>query len=361
MILNLRILLIWLILACFSTSGHAAAQSTAADVSASGNSGSAGRQFDEVHVLPRLTPQNDKSKLDAEPPPVADVSSANGRLKAYTKPIRVDVDLVLVPVTVNDSMNRLVIGLEKDRFALFDNGKPQDIKYFSSEDAPISLGVIFDVSGSMQNKMAKAREAVVEFFKTANPEDEFFLITFSNKPEVLSDFTQSVEDIESKLVFTNPKGSTALLDAIYLGVSKMRQAKHERKALLIISDGGDNHSRYTEREIKSLVREADVQIYALGIFSAAPQAPEEMQGPQLLSDVTEVTGGRMLTVADAKHLAAAAAKIGAELRNQYVLGYRPSNSVHDGKWRKIKVKLRPPKGSPPLTVYARTGYYAPNE
>jgi Ca-activated chloride channel family protein len=292
---------------------------------------------------------------------VAEVSSPDASLKTYTKPITVDVDLVLVPVTIIDPMNRLVIGLERDHFGLFDNGQRQEIKYFSSEDAPISLGVIFDVSGSMESKIKQAREAVVEFFKTANPEDEFFLITFSDTPEVLSDFTQSVEDIQSKLVFTVPKGRTALLDAIYLGVSKMRQAKHQRKALLIISDGGDNHSRYTEREIKSLVREADVQIYALGIFSAAPQAPEEMQGPQLLSDVTEVTGGRMLTVADPKHLAAAAAKIGAELRNQYVLGYRPSNSVHDGKWRKIKVKLRPPKGSPPLTVYARTGYYAPNE
>ena len=358
MVLSFRILLIWLVLACSSMSGRAAAQT--------GGSASASvepeRQFDEVHVLPRLTPESDKPKLaDTAPPPLGKSSSADGRLKTYTKPIRVDVDLVLVPVSVNDSKNRLVIGLERDHFALFDNGKPQDIKYFSSEDAPISVGLILDVSGSMESKMAKAREAVVEFFKTANPEDEFFLITFSNKPEVLCDFTQSVEDIQSKLVFIRPKGDTALLDAIYLGVSKMRQAKYERKALLIISDGGDNHSRYTEREIKSLVREADVQIYALGIFSLAPQVPEEMEGPQLLSDVTEVTGGRMLAVDDPRRLAAAAAKIGAELRNQYVLGYRPSNSVHDGKWRKIKVKLRPPKGSPPLSVYARTGYYAPNE
>jgi Ca-activated chloride channel family protein len=318
--------------------------------------------FDEVHIRPRIAPETNSPKgIDTEPPPRAEVSARDAPLKTYVKPIRVDVDLVLIPVSVNDPMARQVIGLEKESFALFENGKQQDIRYFSSEDAPVSLGVIFDVSGSMANKIAQAQEAVVDFFKTANPEDEFFLITFSDTPEVLSDFTQSVENIQSKLIFARPKGRTALLDAIYLGVSKMRQAKYERKALLIISDGGDNHSRYTAGEIKSLVREADVQIYAVGIFSLAPQTPEELEGPELLSEVAEVTGGQMFTVDNPNQLADTAAKIGTELRNQYVLGYRPSNSVHDGKWRKIKVKLHPPKKSPPLTIYARTGYYAPSE
>jgi len=221
--------------------------------------------------------------------------------------------------------------------------------------------VLLDVSGSMESKIERAREALVAFFKTSNPEDEFFLITFSDTPEVLSGFTQSVEDIQSKLVFIRPKGRTALLDAIYLGVSEMRRAKYERKALLIISDGGDNHSRYTEGEIKSLVMESDVQIYAIGVFSGAPVTPEELEGPELLSEVAEVTGGQMLTVDNPSQMAESAAKIGAELRNQYVLGYRPTKAVHGGKWRKIKVKLRPVKKSPPLTIYARTGYYAPNE
>src|SRR5205823_3958149 len=180
-------------------------------------------------------------------------------LKTHTKPIKKDVDLVLVPVTITDPMNRLVTGLDQQNFAVYEGKDAQEIRHFSSEDAPVSLGVIFDMSGSMSSKIERAREAVVEFFKTANPQDEFFMITFADKPDEISDFTQSVEDIQGKLVYTIPKGRTALLDAIYLGVSKMRQARYPKKALLIISDGGDNHSRYTEGEIKSLVKEADAR------------------------------------------------------------------------------------------------------
>jgi Ca-activated chloride channel family protein len=273
----------------------------------------------------------------------------------------VDVDLVLVPVTITDPMNRLVTGLDKDNFSVFEGKDQQEIKHFSSEDAPVSLGVIFDMSGSMSSKIERAREAVVEFFKTANPQDEFFMITFADKPEEISDFTQSVEDIQGKLIYTVPKGRTALLDAIYLGVSKMRQAKYPKKSLLIISDGGDNHSRYTEGEIKSLVKEADVLIYAIGIYDRYMPTPEEQMGPALLTDVTELTGGRAFTIDNPNDLGDVATKIGIELRNQYLLGYRPKNPTHDGKWRKIKVKLIPPKGLPPLRVYAKTGYYAPTQ
>jgi Ca-activated chloride channel family protein len=217
------------------------------------------------------------------------------------------------------------------------------------------------MSGSMSTKIERAREAVIEFFKAANPQDEFFMITFADKPEEISDFTQSIEDIQGKLVYTVPKGRTALLDAIYLGVSKMRQAKYPKKALLIISDGGDNHSRYTEGEIKSVVKEADLLIYAIGLYDRYMSTPEEQLGPSLLGDLTELTGGRAFTIDNPNDLADVSTKIGIELRNQYVLGYRPKNAAHDGKWRKIKVKLIPPKGLPPLRVYARTGYYAPTE
>jgi len=313
-----------------------------------------------VHLVPHEAKKPDPvpSAGIAVPPGVI----VDPSLKTHTKPIRKDVDLVLVPVTITDPMNRLVTGLEKENFQLTDNGRPQEIRHFSSEDAPISLGVIFDISGSMSDKIDKSREAVVEFFRTANPQDEFFLITFSEKPEVLVDFTSSVEDIQSKLVYAVPKGRTALLDAIYLGMNRMRRAHYERKALLIISDGGDNHSRYTEGEIKSMVREADVQIYGIGLFDVGGfKSPEEHEGPALLSDVTEVTGGRTFTIGNPNELADVATKIGIELRNQYVLGYRPTSPGRDGKWRKIKVKLNPPKGLPPLHVYAKTGYYAPTE
>jgi Ca-activated chloride channel family protein len=306
--------------------------------------------IDDVHINPRIP---------ALQPKVNDLIDPS--LKTHTKPYKVDVDLVLVPVTITDPMNRLVTGLDKDNFSLFEGKDQQDIRHFSSEDAPVSLGVIFDMSGSMSSKIERAREAVVEFFKTANPQDEFFMITFADKPEEISDFTESVEDIQGKLVYTIPKGRTALLDAIYLGISKMRQAKFQKKALLIISDGGDNHSRYTEGEIKSLVKEADVLIYAIGIYDHYFPTEEERLGPALLGDVSELTGGRTFTIDNPNDLADVATKIGIELRNQYVLGYRPKNPTHDGKWRKIKVKLIPPKGLPPLRVYAKTGYYAPSQ
>ncbi len=304
---------------------------------------------DDVHVQPRVQPLVPKE-------PVIDPT-----LKTHTKPYKVDVDMVLVPVTITDPMNRLVTGLDRENFNLFEGKDRQEIKTFSSEDAPVSLGVIFDMSGSMGSKIERAREAVIEFFKTANPQDEFFMITFADRPEEISDFTNKIEDIQGKLVYTIPKGRTALLDAIYLGISKMRQAKYPKKALLIISDGGDNHSRYTEGEIRSTVKEADVLIYAIGIYDHYFPTEEERLGPSLLSEITELTGGRAFTIDNPNDLADVSTKIGIELRNQYVLGYRPKNLARDGKWRKIKVKLIPPKGLPPLRVYAKTGYYAPTE
>jgi len=305
---------------------------------------------DDVHIKPRI---------EAKPATVDAVKESG--FASHTRPFKVSVDLVLVPVTITDPMNRLVTGLDKDNFTVFEGKNQQEIKSFSSEDAPVSLGVIFDMSGSMSSKIERAREAVVEFFKTANPQDEFFMITFADKPEEVSDFTSSIEDIQGKLVYTVPKGRTALLDAIYLGVSKMRHAKYPKKAMLIISDGGDNHSRYTEGEIKSMVKEADVLIYAVGIYDQYFPTEEEKLGPALLSEITELTGGRAFTIDNPNDLADVATKIGIELRNQYVLGYRPTNPTRDGKWRKIKVKLLPPKGLPPLRVYAKTGYYAPSE
>jgi len=308
----------------------------------------------DVHVAPR---EVEKPKE----PPKPELVTANSGLSAHVRPLKVDVDLVLVPVTITDPMNRLVTGLEKENFQLFEGSTQQEIRTFSSEDAPVSLGVIFDSSGSMSSKMDRAKEAVVEFFKTANPQDEFFMITFSDEPEEVSDFTSSVDEIQNKLLFAVPRRRTALLDAIYMGISKMRQAKYAKKALLIISDGGDNHSRYTENEIKSVVKEADVMIYAIGIYDRYASAIEERLGPELLAEITELTGGRAFTIDNPNDLSDVATKIGVELRNQYVLGYRPNKVVRDGKWRKIKVKLLPPKGLPPLRVYARTGYYAPAE
>lgn len=277
--------------------------------------------------------------------------------------IHFDVDLALVNVTVTDPYNRLVTGLETDNFRVFEDNIEQEVVNFSAEDVPISIGVIFDFSGSMSNKVGKAREAAVQFFKTANPQDEFFLVSFNERAELTSSFTNSVEDLQSRLMLTAPKGRTALLDAIYLGLSQMRGAHNAKRALLILSDGGDNHSRYNESDIKRLVKEADTQLYAIGIFDPLGyrnRSPEELSGPSLLSEVTEMTGGRVFAVEKLDELPDIASKIGMELRNQYVLGYRPSNKAHDARWRKLKIKLRAPKGLPPLSVYSKTGYYAPS-
>jgi len=278
--------------------------------------------------------------------------------------IKVNSTLVLINVTVMDPLNRFVTGLEKEHFRLFEDKVEQEISQFSSEDAPISIGLVFDTSGSMGPKLQKSRQAATEFFKTANPSDEFFLVQFNDRPELTQAFTTDTNSLQSVLTFTQSKGRTALLDAVYLAMHEMKKAKNPRKALLVISDGGDNSSRYTETEIKNEVREADVQIYAIGIFEGAGsrgRTPEEAAGPGLLNELSEQTGGREYAVENASELPDIAAKIGIELRNQYILGYTPKNKERDGKYRKVQVKLNQPRGLPPLKAYFRLGYYAPTQ
>ena len=276
--------------------------------------------------------------------------------------LRIDVNLVQVPLTVTDPMNRLVTGLEKENFVLYDNNIGQTIKYFSSEDAPLTIGIIFDLSGSMSSKFVRARKALTEFLRTSNPQDEFFVVGFNDRPAVIVDYTSDPDDVEARMVMLKPENRTALIDAVYLGIDHLRQAKYDRKALLIISDGGDNRSRYTEGELRRVVRESDVQIYSIGIFDNYAPTTEEQLGPVLLKEICEMTGGRLFEVgSDVGDLQDIATRISAELRNQYVLGYTPSDPKRDGNWRKLRVKLLPPPGLPILTVHFRQGYYAPSE
>ena len=278
--------------------------------------------------------------------------------------IRVDSTLVLINVTVTTPLNQVVTGLEAEHFRLFEDKVEQMVSQFSSEDAPLSVGLVFDVSGSMGAKLHKARQAAAQFFKTANPEDEFFLIQFSNRPQLVVPFTRETEEIQNRLAFSQAKGRTALLDALYMAMDHMKKARNPRKAVLVLSDGGDNSSRYTQSEIKNLVREADVQVYAIGIFepvSARGRTAEELAGPSLLGELAEQTGGRHFPVENVNDLPDIAAKIGIELRNQYVLGYTPTNQEKDGKYRRVKVTLVQPRGLPPLRAAFRTGYYAPSQ
>ncbi len=283
-------------------------------------------------------------------------------LKTRESRFNIDVNTVLVSVSVVTPMGQQVTGLEKEHFRVFEEKEEQKITHFGAEDAPLSMGIIFDCSGSMQQKLSKSRQAVSQFLKTANPEDEFFLVQFNDRPELVVEFTTRLEEIQNRLTFTQSKGRTALLDAIYMGLNTMKRGHNAKKALLIISDGGDNSSRYTEREIKNLVKEADSQIYAIGIFepvSSRGRTAEEMAGPGLLSEVAEQTGGRHFPADNLNELPDIAAQIGIVLRNQYVLGYAPTNLQKDGKWRRIEVKLKQPKGMPQLRVFAKHGYYAP--
>jgi Ca-activated chloride channel family protein len=313
--------------------------------------------LDNPHVPPPSTAAPAKGAPAGAEPPAATGPDA---MKIHPGArIRINADLVLIPVTITDPMNRLVTGLEKEDFQIFENNGKQKITSFASEDAPVSIGIIFDLSGSMTSKLIRARESILQFIKTANPQDEFFVIGFNDRPELIEDFTNSVEDIQARLATVRSGHRTALLDAIYFGLTKMKDARHERKALLVVSDGGDNRSRYTEGELRAQVREADVEIYSIGVFDPYADTPEERTGPQLLNDLSEETGGRLFRVDDIAEMSDIAEKISSELRNQYVIGFKPQNLTRDGKWRKVKVKVNPPEGLPPLTVHARTGYYAP--
>jgi len=301
---------------------------------------------------PPTAPDRTTTQITVRKPPI------------HTAPIQVDVNMVIVNVTVTDPYDRIVTGLDQENFQVFDDKVEQKIAAFSTEDAPISVGLIFDSSGSMSDKIQKSKEAALQFFKTSNPQDEFMLINFNERPNLLGSFTGKFENIEDRLLFLKSGGKTALLDAIYLGINEMKKATTNRKALLLISDGGDNHSRYTERDIKRAMKESDVQLYSVGVFeplSSRGRTPEEAGGPGLLAELSEVSGGRMFSVENADELPDIAEKISIELRNQYVIGYKPSNLVRDGRWRRIKVKLNPPRGLPPLQVYSRTGYYAPTQ
>jgi Ca-activated chloride channel family protein len=281
---------------------------------------------------------------------------------------RADSTLVLVPVSVTDPSNRFVLGLAKEDFRLFEDDVEQKVTHFSSEDAPLSIGLLVDTSGSMGAKLDTSRRAVKEFLKTLNATDESFLVEFSDRAQLAVPLTSDAGAIESSMTSATSGGLTALLDAVNMGLQEMKRAKNPRKALLVISDGGDNNSRFTSSQISGLVREADVQIYAMGVFEptlsfglGGKLGTAELDGPRLLSAIADQTGGRALAATNLRDLPGIAERIGIELRNQYVLAYSPQNPSHDGKYRKIEVKLQQPKALPELKARWRLGYYAPSE
>lgn len=277
--------------------------------------------------------------------------------------LSVDTSLVLVPVHVTTPLGVSVTDLNKTNFQIFEDNVEQTITHFAKDDAPLSIGLVFDASGSMHNKLHKSSEAAAAFFRTSNRGDEFFMIEFNERPRLIIPFTLDSDELYTQILRTRTTGRTSLLDAIHMAIGQMKKAKNSRKAILIVSDGGDNCSRYSVGQIKNALLESDVQVYAMGIFdpvdSPKKRPREEVKGPELLSELAELSGGRHYPIDDLNELPGISGRIGLELRNQYVLGYSPAKLDRDGKYRTIKLHLDPPAGMPTLRTQYRHGYYAP--
>ena len=278
--------------------------------------------------------------------------------------LRADSTLVVIPVTVTDPSNRFVLNLERNRFSVFEDGVQQHVSQFADEDAPLSIGLLVDVSGSMGQKLSVSKAAVSEFLKTMNPQDEAFLVEFSDHADLTLGFTHDANAIVNKMNSVQSGGLTALLDAVHLSLEQMKHAKNPRKAMLILSDGGDNNSRFSSTDIEQVVREADVQIYSMGVFEPVlfpSLSAAVVSGPALLAEISEQTGGRVFPARSVSALPAIARRIGVELRNVYILAYAPSNRSRDGSFRKVEVKLNAPNELSKLKSRWRTGYYAPKD
>jgi Ca-activated chloride channel homolog len=274
-------------------------------------------------------------------------------------PIIIDTELVSLTVTVTDPNSRLVTGLDKQHFEVYEDKVKQLITFFNDEDVPVSMGIVFDVSGSMKGKLDRAREALKAFIQTSHHDDDFFLVGFNQRATLLGEFADG-DTIQNKFTLVDPRGQTALYDAAYLGIEKVKQGRHTKRAILLISDGQDNSSRYTYGELRKLLKEAGVQIYCIGIveLGGGSGGTLDLQGQSILEEIAQTTGGKAFFPRSGAELEDATTRIALELRHQYSIGYTPTNVKRDGQWHKIKVQVKPPRGLPQLKVQHKEGYYA---
>src|SRR5262247_178122 len=309
--------------------------------------------------------QKEESKTAPTPPapgkqsPMQQVRSQLGGQGTQDGQIIIPTELVSLPVTVTDAYNRLVTGLDVHNFEIYEDKVKQEISFFSDDDAPVNLGIVFDVSGSMKGKLDRARDALKAFIQTSHSDDDFFLVGFNQRANLLAEFTDG-DALANKLTLVDPKGQTALYDAAYLGIEKVKQGRHSRNAILLISDGQDNSSRYTYGELRKLLKEAGVQIYCIGIVEMGGSAGGtlDMQGQAILEEIAQTTGGKAFFPRSSAELEDATTRIALELRHQYSIGYNPTNVKRDGQWHKIKVNVKGPKGLSNLKVQHKEGYYA---
>lgn len=260
--------------------------------------------------------------------------------------IRVDSRMVLVPVIVTDRRGATVNGLTASSFTVLEDKTPQAIVSFSEENVPCSMGIVFDLSGSMSTKMADAKRSLKHFLDLAEPEDEAFLVTVADEPGMRREFTRDFPALLNGLAAEYGRGSTALVDSVYSALHTAKKAHNKRRALLVISDGMDNNSRYSDRELMNFAVEADVEIHTIAIydppaFKKPIQLREETRGLLLLEELANRTGGLHFVVRGERDMQNAAATIGKALRSEYLIGYRPAAGP-DGRWHRVQVKLAMP-------------------
>jgi Ca-activated chloride channel family protein len=308
-----------------------------------------------VPANPAQTPAQPAQSPEQTPSPAKKLGSELDDRSVIT-----NTDLITLTVTVTDTYGRYVSGLSKSAFAVFDNKQQQEITFFSDDDSPVSVGVIFDLSGSMSgDKVKRARDALSKFIQTSHDSDEYFLVAFNSRAQLLLDRTRDGDSILNKLTFVETKSQTALYDACYLGVEKVQRGAHPKRALLLISDGQDNDSRYTFNEVRKLLKESDVTLYAIGILSGNDAGSAlGMEGQGVLDELSGVSGGKAFFPRSAAEMDDIFEQIALELRHQYSIGYKPESFQNDGKWHRVKVKVTPPRGLPRLFVRSKEGYYA---
>lgn len=309
-------------------------------------------------LSPALSQEKTPQKPPSEAAPASPEPTPPGQL--IEGPVITNTDLITFTVTVTDTYGRFVSGLNKNAFTVLDDKLPQEITFFSDDDAPVSVGILFDVSGSMSgDKVRRARDALSKFVQTSHNSDEYFLIGFNSRAQLLLDKTRNGDAVLDKMTFVQTRGNTALYDACYLGVEKVQRGAHPKRALLLISDGQDNNSRYTFNELRRLLKESDVVLYGVGILGGGDAGSAlGMEGQGILDELASVSGGKAFFPRSPAEMDDIFEQIALELRHQYSIGYKPTNFSNDGKWHKVKVKVAPPRGLPKLFVRTKEGYYA---
>jgi Ca-activated chloride channel family protein len=322
--------------------------------------------------LKRIYAQNSKdvhlilkeNKDTASATKAADEKSVPPKPRRFT--VGVSVDLVMMYTSVFDEKGRFISGLRQEDFKVYEDGVRQEISSFSQEDTPISMGIVIDLSGSMEEKMDQVNQAALAFIKASNPQDETFLIGFNDEVELLQGFTNDIDEITDALENAVVFGGTALYDAIYLGVEEAhKKGTREKKAIIVISDGEDLDSVYTLSELVKSVHASDVQVFCIGIVDELPKRKifrlsksEKEKYLDAMERISEESGGKAYFIQDVSGIHGIVSEIAAELRNQYSIGYISSNDARDGTWRRVVIKL---DGNKDARIQHRNGYYAPSQ